>query len=666
MRESARREWPRCLVRGLAAFAAAALLAGANAAGAAPALLVDAPDAAFTKGHGRDGALDALRAAPSTLGVRLGRSNVAAVVRSRAFEVVLPDTGETLTIDALEVAALEGGGFALTTPAHQRDPEVSLVSSGAHLHGTIEHAGRLYVVTPLGDGRIALHRQDPRRIAVKNRTRPDFVVPWPKRRDGARRPRAPAPRSGDAPERIDTLVVYTARAQALAGDIGTRIAFLVLETNRMFERSGAATRLAVVHRHRTDYREAPDHYDDLEALADPGDGRMDEVHALRDTHAADIVVLIVGNEGPHHCGGGIAYLYLAEHWSSDYAFAVSAIGSAPCARIDASTFAHEVGHLYGAEHNPEELAPDYEPRFPYAKGRCHPQGGWRTTMAYNTGNRCSEDARLFASPEVHFRGTPTGNATEHDVARLLDESAWALAHYRARRRTHTERLPLLPSADATGWTGFVRVWNRATRPLDIAIEAIDDTGAAGTPLTLAVPAGHMRGFNSRHLEQGSDAAWLTGAAGDGKGHWRLVLSADGAFEARAYVRTAEGLVAGMHERAADESRLYRVPFFNPASNTSIRSLLRITNPGNEQVEVRIEGWDSHAQPGDAPVTLTLSARASVTLSAQALEQGSAAFSGRLGDGAGKWRLEVSGAHLEPLDVMSLLATRSGHMLNVSR
>lgn len=110
---------------------------------------------------------------------------------------------------------------------------------------------------------------------------------------------------------------------------------------------------------------------------------------------------------------------------------------------------------------------------------------------------------------------------------------------------------------------------------------------------------------------------------------------------------------------------YLVPFFNSASNLSILSRLRVVNPGEESVEVKIDAWDSHGEPGEGSVTFSLSAGAAVMISSQQLEPGdSDAFSGRLGDGEGKWRLEVTAGH--PLEVMSLLSTRSGHLTNLSR
>ena len=78
--------------------------------------------------------------------------------------------------------------------------------------------------------------------------------------------------------------------------------------------------------------------------------------------------------------------------------------------------------------------------------------------------------------------------------------------------------------------------------------------------------------------------------------------------------------------------------------------------------MRIEGTDdAGASPGGA-VTFTLGAGAARTLSARALESGRG-LSGALGTGTGKWRLLVHSE--QPLRVLSLLASPTGHLTNLS-
>ena len=119
----------------------------------------------------------------------------------------------------------------------------------------------------------------------------------------------------------------------------------------------------------------------------------------------------------------------------------------------------------------------------------------------------------------------------------------------------------------------------------------------------------------------------------------------------------------MHEAAPLEDGAYRVAFFNPASNRSQVSALRLVNAGEEAAAVIVTGIDSTGvSPGDE-VGLTVPARGARTVSAADLEAGGEGLTGALGDGRGKWRLRVESDR--PLTVMSLLSSSTGHLANLS-
>ena len=230
-------------------------------------------------------------------------------------------------------------------------------------------------------------------------------------------------------------------------------------------------------------------------------------------------------------------------------------------------------------------------------------------------------------------------------------------------------LPFILSASSSGQQSFVRIRNRSEVAGVVTISAIDDEGERFGPVTLHLPARRSVGLNSEDLEKGNTGQGLSSGVGDGAGHWRLEFNTSLEIEARAYIRTAEGLLTSMYQTAREHERMkrrYVVPFFNPASNRSIRSLLRIGNPNAVCAKVRLEAWDSHDQAAEGPVEFSLPPGAAVLVSSQDLEAGdSETFTGRLGDGEGKWRFELSAGDL-PLEVMSLLSTRSGHLTNLSR
>ena len=235
-------------------------------------------------------------------------------------------------------------------------------------------------------------------------------------------------------------------------------------------------------------------------------------------------------------------------------------------------------------------------------------------------------------------------------------------------------LPLVKSASNLQLQSLIRVINRSSRSGPVTIHAIDDSGRRFGPVSLALDARESISLSSRNLEQGNPSRNMPNGVGDGEGDWRVELRADFEIEARAYIRTPDGFLTSMHLTAEESEVLpsdasgdvfsYYVPFFNPASNRSLVSVLRLANPGMLPATVRIEGVDAMGSPAPGgDVRLVLPDGAARSLSAQQLEEGGRDFAGRLGDGASKWLLHVFADR--QLQVMSLMQTRSGHLSNLS-
>ena len=226
-------------------------------------------------------------------------------------------------------------------------------------------------------------------------------------------------------------------------------------------------------------------------------------------------------------------------------------------------------------------------------------------------------------------------------------------------------LPLVISASHPFQQGFVRIINRSDVPGSVHIHAIDDTGRRFGPISLSLNPKAAAHFNSTDLERGNASKGLSEGVGDGEGDWRLELDSVLDIEALAYVRTRDGFVTGVHQVAEQEAfRRWRVPFFNPGSNLSQRSRLRVINPGSHDASITITGLDDLGEtPSGEKVRLTLLAGATRTLSSQQIEQGDDSIDGSLGDGAGKWRLSVSSNR--PIRVMSLLQSPAGNLANLS-
>ena len=255
---------------------------------------------------------------------------------------------------------------------------------------------------------------------------------------------------------------------------------------------------------------------------------------------------------------------------------------------------------------------------------------------------------LLASPTGHLTNLST-------VGHSAISGGLPLAH-----------LPFFPAAgNARGWQGFVRVANGTGVAGWVLVFAVDDAGGSSGPLAFELDAGETMHFNSRDLEDGNPAKGLAAAIGKpGQGDWRLLLVSEHRTEAMAYIRTSDGLLTAMHdfEPVPGDGNVGRVVTFNPGSNYSQQSLLRLVNAGGAEAAITITGVDDEGRSA-GPVRLGLPAEASRTVSARELEEGADGLDGTLGDGVGKWRLNIE-ADVSVL-AMSLLASPTGHLTNLS-
>ena len=273
-------------------------------------------------------------------------------------------------------------------------------------------------------------------------------------------------------------------------------------------------------------------------------------------------------------------------------------------------------------------------------------GGWSTLPQYLRGAN-----RAWVSPPG---GLYEGEITGFRVVRALAPLA-----------RHT--IPLFLSVGSTR-QGFARIINRSRRAGAVRVHGTDDAGEAFGPTTLHLAERQTRHFDSFDLAYGNASNGLPEGLGEGTGHWRLELTTELDIEASAYIRTSDGFLTAMHDvvrsTEVDGSTMHRVPIFNPASNRNQASWLHVANPTRAGVDVTIRGRDDDGQPAPGgEVRLTLPARTARRISAEQLESGDDGFTGRLGDGEGKWQLFVTADGT--IEVVNLLQSATGHLSNLS-
>lgn len=215
--------------------------------------------------------------------------------------------------------------------------------------------------------------------------------------------------------------------------------------------------------------------------------------------------------------------------------------------------------------------------------------------------------------------------------------------------------------------GFIRIINHSDEAGTVEIVGYDDAGmrypSMGT-LTLEIGARETKHLNSMDLEIGNGDKGLPDGLGNGEGDWRLLLyGGDLDIEPLAYIRTLhDGFLTSMHDVVPDASLRHRVPIFNPGSNMSQESSLRLINPGDTEASVTITGRDDAGAEDTGEFSLPIPAGGARTVKSSEIEAGNADSDG-IGDGTGKWSLDVRSD--VPIQVVNLMSTVSGHLTNLS-
>ncbi len=252
----------------------------------------------------------------------------------------------------------------------------------------------------------------------------------------------------------------------------------------------------------------------------------------------------------------------------------------------------------------------------------------------------------------------------------------------ASGNTDGHLVPLFPPESDEFRQGFVRVINRTDASGEVTITAVDDSGLRSDSVQLAIEARETVHFNSEDLENGAPDKGLPIGTGAAEGNRRLELSSELDIEVLAYIRTGDGFLTAMHDVVEPATDGHRVAIFNPGRNDEQVSVLRLINSGSSDSRVTISGIDDSGEPGslasegtDGTLTITLPPGEAREVSAAELEsvegrgstggqnEDAAPLQGALGTGTGKWQLQV--AANQPVVVMSLLRSPTGHLTNLS-
>lgn len=208
--------------------------------------------------------------------------------------------------------------------------------------------------------------------------------------------------SGPAANKVDAPASVTDYAMALINRTATNS-----NTNVQFELAG--------HFVAWNYTNDPNYGTERDRFINTTDGYLDNYAAKRDEIKADIVVVV--SDSGQNCG--------AAGLKTTAAGAVAVV-NALC--MKSGTFSHEIGHLFGAQHEKEA---SNNPYYDYGYGHYSPSKTWRTVLSYGcpiTATGCPR-IEYYSNPNISYNGVPTGTATANN-ARVMRGRGAEVAAFR--------------------------------------------------------------------------------------------------------------------------------------------------------------------------------------------------------------------------------------------
>lgn len=393
----------------------------------------------------------------------------------RAFQVVI-DESEMLGADRFTSSGhLEGRPFSRALFAYNagfmhasiEDPALGKFA----LRVATEEWSQFYrldaaLMAPCGGGRRPVVDADVLVAAAADRARQAALAGG--QPDGPGQPGIAAAENPQRPE-VHLLMLHTpallgtltgaARAAAIQNAFDASI----LKVNNALAASQVSARVKLVRIAETDYTgDGPVDPQNrfvrnlqetaLTALQSATDGRMDEIHALRDQVGADVVCLVLNRQDVASVGLSYVLEQPGENYNALFAFSVIEYSS----MIGGNVLPHELGHIFGCSHDRAHASSAGS--YPYSYGYAFFGADGRQyhdIMAYPPGQELSyySTPRVVLPPPISVPiGIAAGLPGEADAARTIEQNAFEASAFRLQTQAATNSGALI-NVSTRGYVG---------------------------------------------------------------------------------------------------------------------------------------------------------------------------------------------------------------------
>jgi peptidyl-Asp metalloendopeptidase len=227
---------------------------------------------------------------------------------------------------------------------------------------------------------------------------------------------------------IRVLLAYSESDTGKFEDYQSKIKVLFSETQAVYTNSKTNVKFEIASIVKIPFQ-PEERVKDLIRLVRKKDGYIDNIHEIRDSLEADIVVLISPLTNATINGSILA--------TESTAFVIVAWEDfeAPIYGL-----AHEMAHLFGAMH-PGATGPVSE-QFP--QGFPWGSDSIKTVLDWNSGNTIP----YFSSPDIQYQGVSIGETGKKDISSVIRSTAVYISNFRGKIEK-TEFVPkgTIPSAD---------------------------------------------------------------------------------------------------------------------------------------------------------------------------------------------------------------------------